>query len=109
CNSFSDCFSSIDHRFIDDLPMCRSTLNTALDIMQDSFWILAARIIRCHVHIITVSCCDLAHERTLAAIAISAAAEYGKYPTFGEFLYRLQHVLQAVRRMSVIDQYEKLL
>jgi hypothetical protein len=46
---------------------------------------------------------DLAHDRPLAAVAVAAGAEDADQPATGVGAQRLQHRLQAIRRVGVID------
>ena len=47
---------------------------------------------------------DLSHDRTLAAIAIAAAAEHAEHAAGAEPAGCNQHVLEGLRRVRVIDQ-----
>src|SRR4051812_7659390 len=64
------------------------------DLIDDRLRVFAPRVIARDDHFVGEACSDLSHLGPLAAVAISAAAEYDPEPTFAsDFADRVQKLL----------------
>ena len=84
--------------------------DAALDVGDDRARILAARIIGGNEDAIGEPRRNRAHERPLGRIAIAARAEHHREaarPRRGDRTQRLQHVLERIGRVRVVDHHER--
>ena len=81
---------------------CRAVM-PALDLFDDAVRILAARVVRRHDDEVAQPAGDRAHQRTLRAIAIAAAAEHRDQPAARQRPRRLEQVAQRVVGVRVVD------
>ena len=91
----------------------RSFIHPAHDLIDDPEGVLAAGIVARDDHVVGEALCDRAHQRTLAGVALSAAAEHAqetaRLPCLADrhLTQRAQDLLQCVRRMRIVHHDER--
>jgi len=73
------------------------------DLSDDCVWILAARVVRGHDRDVGELTGDSAHQRTFRPITIAPAAEDADHTAAGELARSLEHVLERLRLVRVVD------
>ena len=76
------------------------------DLRQDEARCLVARVVAGDDDLVGQPLRDSAHQRALGRIAVAAAAEHAPQPAaarLGQRLQRLQHLLQRIGRVGVVD------
>ena len=77
------------------------------DVLDDRERILAARVVGGHDHVVGALHGDGAHHGPLAAVAIASRAEDADQPAAAELARRLQHDVERVRRVRVVDDHRE--
>ncbi|MNJ60299.1 hypothetical protein D3C77_560210 [compost metagenome] len=76
---------------------------SGFNVLKNRLGIFRTGIVGGHDDMLRIACGDFAHQRALCAIPVASAAKYADDPPCRKFGYCAQHVLQAVRRMSIVD------
>ncbi|MCY1413273.1 hypothetical protein D9M71_287010 [compost metagenome] len=78
------------------------------DIGEDLLRIFSARVVIGDQHTIRQALGHFGHQRTLTAITVATAAEQAQQLAFGMRAQCLQHLLQGIGGMRVIDHHQRL-
>ena len=77
------------------------------DRSNDRLRVLGARVVRGDDGHVSPAGGDGAHERPLAPVAVTAAAEHADEPAGGERAQAQEHVFQRIRGVGVIDEHRR--
>ncbi|MPN35950.1 hypothetical protein SDC9_183455 [bioreactor metagenome] len=97
----TDCFLAVFYHGI----LRAAAFDTLFDGLNDRHRVFRARVVACDHRKLRESARDFAHDRTLCAVTIAAAAKDADDSALCKLLHGLEHVFQCIRRVRVVHKH----